>query len=133
VQDDLARLPFCYVTTTGRRSGRPHRIEIWFAAAPRNDRDTIYILAGGRERSDWVANLVADPACTVDIGDRRFAGRGRVVEGTDEDRPARTLVYEKYRADDDLEDWREEALPVAIDLSQAASKSTGSDRGPRKA
>ena len=23
---------YCYLTTTGRRSGRPHRIEIWYAA-----------------------------------------------------------------------------------------------------
>jgi len=24
--------PFLYLTTRGRRSGRPHQIEIWFAA-----------------------------------------------------------------------------------------------------
>jgi hypothetical protein len=31
--NDVEMLPaFCYPTTTGRRSGRPHTIEIWFAA-----------------------------------------------------------------------------------------------------
>jgi deazaflavin-dependent oxidoreductase (nitroreductase family) len=117
VDDTLRGEPFCYLTTTGRVTGRPHRIEIWFAAAP--DRETIYLLAGGRERSDWVANLQVDPACRVEIGGKVFAGRGRVVEGTAADRVARELVYEKYRHDDELEAWRESALPAAIDVTPA--------------
>ena len=115
MDEALAALPFCYVTTTGRRTGKPHRIEIWFAAAE-DERDTIFILAGGREQSDWVRNLVAEPACIVEVGAERFHGRGRVIEGGLDDETARRLVYEKYREDDDLEEWRNEALPVAIDL-----------------
>jgi deazaflavin-dependent oxidoreductase (nitroreductase family) len=114
----LADLSFCYVTTTGRVSGKPHRIEIWFAAAPAAD--TIYILSGGRERSDWVRNLVASPSCTVEIGADTFSGYGRVIEGTAEDPTARELVFEKYRRADDLERWRDEALPVAIDLKPSS-------------
>jgi deazaflavin-dependent oxidoreductase (nitroreductase family) len=116
MHEALAGLSFCYVTTTGRVTGRPHRIEIWFAAAPSSD--TIYILSGGRERSDWVRNLVASPSCTVELGAETFSGYGRVIERTEEDEPARRLVYEKYRRADDLETWRDEALPVAIDLKQ---------------
>jgi deazaflavin-dependent oxidoreductase (nitroreductase family) len=115
IHDALAELSFCYVTTTGRVTGKPHRIEIWFAAAP--DTDTIYLMSGGRERSDWVRNLIAGPTCTVEIGADSFRGHARVVEGTAEEEPARRLVYEKYRRDDDLDRWREEALPIAIDLS----------------
>jgi deazaflavin-dependent oxidoreductase (nitroreductase family) len=111
----LAALDFCYVTTRGRTSGRPHRIEIWFAASP--DSDTIFMLSGGRDRADWVRNLVASPRCTVEIGDARFVGYGRVIEGTDEDEPARTLVYDKYANGDDLASWRATALPIAIDLT----------------
>ncbi|MGZ6980465.1 MAG: nitroreductase/quinone reductase family protein, partial [Acidimicrobiia bacterium] len=48
---------YCYLTTTGRRTGQPHTIEIWFAV----DRGVVYLMAGGRERSDWVRNLVAHP------------------------------------------------------------------------
>jgi hypothetical protein len=29
--DDPGAEPFCYLTTVGRVSGRPHTIEIWFA------------------------------------------------------------------------------------------------------
>ena len=114
----LAALDFCYVTTTGRTSGRPHRIEIWFAAHP--EHDTIYMMSGGRERADWVRNLVASPRCDVEIGDARFVGYGRVVEATAEDEPARTLVHDKYAQGDDLAGWRATALPVAIDLAPAA-------------
>ena len=111
----LAALDFCYVTTTGRATGQPHRIEIWFAAPP--GRDTIFMLSGGRERADWVRNLVASPRCSVDIGDKTFVGYGRVIEATDDDELARTLVHDKYAQGDDLQSWRASALPVAIDLA----------------
>jgi deazaflavin-dependent oxidoreductase (nitroreductase family) len=97
----------------GRRSGQPRRIEIWFAAGSGG---TIYLLAGGRERAGWVRNLRASPAVVVEIGASRFDGTARVVEGTVEEQTARRLVYEKYRQDDDLDEWRDAALPVAIDL-----------------
>jgi deazaflavin-dependent oxidoreductase (nitroreductase family) len=115
VTRSLAAEEYCSLTTTGRRTGRPHRIEIWFAAAA-DERDTIYLLAGGRERADWVQNLRAHPAVRVDIGDRAFTGTARVVEGDSEEPSARRLVYEKYRTRDELEGWRDTALPVAIDL-----------------
>jgi deazaflavin-dependent oxidoreductase (nitroreductase family) len=113
--DDVAGEAFCYLTTTGRVTGEAHRIEIWFAAAP--GRDTIFMLAGGRERSDWVRNLLAAPTCTVEIGPHVFDGRAHVVEGADDEPLARDLVYEKYRHADDLDEWRDAALPVAIELT----------------
>jgi deazaflavin-dependent oxidoreductase (nitroreductase family) len=114
---EIAALDFCYVTTTGRTTGRPHRIEIWFAAHP--EHDTIFMLSGGRERADWVRNLVASPRCGVDIDGEQFIGYGRVIEGTDDDELARTLVHDKYAQGDDLASWRATALPVAIDLTPA--------------
>ncbi len=106
---------FCYVTTTGRRSGRPHTIEIWFGACE----DTLYALAGGRERADWVRNLQADPRVRVRLGDKEYAARARVVTPhTEEDARARQLLLQKYQAPgaSDLEAWARSALPVAFDL-----------------
>ena len=105
---------FCYVTTTGRVTGRPHEIEIWFAREA--DANTIYILSGGGDRSDWVKNIRATPVVTVRIGERTFEGSGRVVEGTDEDALARRLLEEKYGHTQDLTRWLRESLSVAIDL-----------------
>jgi deazaflavin-dependent oxidoreductase (nitroreductase family) len=105
---------FCYLTTTGRSSGRPHEIEIWYAA----DGDTLYLLSGGGDRSDWVRNLRADPVVTVRVGDTTHRATARVIDDPVEDRRARTLVFEKYqpRYAGDLEHWREASLPVAVDL-----------------
>ena len=90
---DRSTLDFCYLTTTGRVTGMPHRIEIWFAVYE----STVYLMAGDRDRSDWVRNLMADPEVTLELGDRKRASRARVVEaGTDEDALARRLLLEKY-------------------------------------
>jgi deazaflavin-dependent oxidoreductase (nitroreductase family) len=110
---------YCYLTTTGRRSGRPHRIEIWYAPSGH----TLYLLSGGGRASDWVQNLVADPAVLVEIGGAVRHGRARILDGGDEAERARALVFDKYapRSGDDLTGWRLRALPVAVDLADARS------------
>ena len=114
LHDRLADQDYCYITTPGRVRGRAHEIEIWFGARG----DTIYILAGGREKSDWVKNIRADPRVKVRIGRRPFDGRGRIVGAKREDALARKLVAGKYRPrySGDLDEWERTALPVAIDL-----------------
>ena len=109
---------FCYLTTRGRVTGAPHEIEIWFAL----DGDTMFMLAGGGERSDWVRNLQVDPAVTVRVRDVTHGATARVVvAGTDEDTRARSLVFEKYQPGNEgsLVSWRESALPVALDVRQS--------------
>lgn len=109
----IDREEFCYVTTVGRRTGKPHTIEIWFAA--RNA--TLYILAGGGDRADFVQNLVADPSAVVKIGEHAYRGTGRIVTERDELKIARELVPIKYaHREDGLEEWAQTALPVAIDI-----------------
>jgi deazaflavin-dependent oxidoreductase (nitroreductase family) len=107
---------FCYLTTTGRVSGRPHEIEIWFAL----DGTTLYMLAGNRERSDWVKNIQQQPRVRVRIRDQVFEGQGRVVdEAGDEAIRARELVgpkYDEWQPGQDKIGWTWESLPVAVDL-----------------
>ncbi|HET8944791.1 MAG TPA: nitroreductase family deazaflavin-dependent oxidoreductase, partial [Dehalococcoidia bacterium] len=88
----FAAEPFCYITTTGRVTGRTHEIEIWFGTSGA----TIYMLSGGGNRSDWVRNIAASPAVSVRIGPHEFEGRGRVVADPAEDALARRLLLEKY-------------------------------------
>ena len=104
---------YAYLTTTGRRTGKPHRIEIWFGVMD----GRVYMLAGGRDRSEWVRNLMAIPEVTVEIGGETHTGIARVVEaGTPEDGAARTLLVSKYREGNNLEEWGRTALPVAIEF-----------------
>ena len=110
----LAGEDFCYLRTVGRVTGKPHQIEIWFALAG----DTLYMLSGGRERSDWVRNLRRNPEVTVRIAGESFEGRARVVEDPEEDALARRLLVDKYeRTPGSLANWRRTALPVAVDLT----------------
>jgi deazaflavin-dependent oxidoreductase (nitroreductase family) len=110
----LADEDFCYLTTTGRVTGRPHEIEIWFAI----DGQTIYMLSDGRDGSDWVKNLRRTPRVTVRISDERFEGHARVVEDPGEDELARQLLIDKYESTPgSLSNWRRTALPVAVDLA----------------
>jgi deazaflavin-dependent oxidoreductase (nitroreductase family) len=114
VDPSLASESYCYLTTTGRVSGKPREIEIWFGL----DGDTLYMLSGGRERSDWVKNLTRDPEVRVRIRDQSLQGTARIVTDQEEDARARRLLLEKYTAgySGDLSDWGETALPVAVDL-----------------
>ncbi len=52
------------ITTTGRLSGEPRRIEIWmYAIAGR------YIITGTPGPRDWYANLMAEPGMTLHLPD----------------------------------------------------------------
>jgi deazaflavin-dependent oxidoreductase (nitroreductase family) len=106
---------YCYLTTRGRVTGTEHEIEIWYV----REGEVLYLLAGAGEQSDWVRNLQVEPSVQVRIDDVAYAARGRVVSDPEEDRHARTVVFEKYqpRNDGELVSWRERALPVAIDLA----------------
>src|SRR5215208_416995 len=115
--EDLMRLAgedYCYLTTTGRVSGKPREIEIWFGL----EGPTLYMLSGGRDRSDWVKNLRREPRVRVRLADRTFDGSARVVTDPEEDARARTLLFEKYSPgySGDLQDWRERSLPIAVNL-----------------
>jgi deazaflavin-dependent oxidoreductase (nitroreductase family) len=115
VERSLADEDYCYLTTTGRVSGEPREIEIWFGL----DGSTLYMLSGGQDRSNWVKNLTREPQVSVRIAERTWEGRARVVTDADEDARARELLLAKYepRYGGDLSNWRETALPIAVDLS----------------
>lgn len=51
------------LTTIGRRSGKPRRIEIWWFRI--GDR---FIITGTPGRRDWVANVGANPQVIVHVG-----------------------------------------------------------------
>lgn len=105
---------YCYLTTTGRRSGEPREIEIWFGL----EGSTAYMLSGGGNQSDWVRNLMSDSQVKVRIGENIFDGRARIVTNADEDARARELLLAKYSPSysGDLSEWGRTALPVAVDL-----------------
>jgi deazaflavin-dependent oxidoreductase (nitroreductase family) len=114
-QPALAAESYAYLTTTGRRTGQPREIEIWFALT--DDGATVWLLSGGGDRSNWVKNLRAEPEVRLRIGDVELPGRAELLEArSEEDARARDALFAKYRpgSSGDLEGWRVRALPVAI-------------------
>jgi len=81
----------CHLQTTGRTTGRPRTIEIWFAT----EGERVYLLAGGRHRAHWVRNLIADPRVRLRIGGVTIAGKARVIEGEVREDLARRLLAAK--------------------------------------
>lgn len=110
-----ADLDFCYLTTTGRRTGRARTIEIWFGL----DGDAVYLLSGGGDSAHWVRNLQADNKVTVKLGRKTYAGAARLVTEKAEAAKARRLLAAKYEAwtpGKRLSSWARNSLAVAIDL-----------------
>ena len=108
---------YCYLTTTGRVTGHPHEIEIWFG----HKDNTIYLLSGGGKKSDWVKNLLKNPSVTLRLGKQTFKATARIVEDNEEEMMTRNMLADKYnerKANGSLDNWARTALPVAIDLMQ---------------
>lgn len=113
----LAAEEFAYLTTTGRVSGKPHEVEIWFAI----EGETAYLMNGDSKHkaghADWVRNLRKQPAATLRIAGQTFDATARIVGEPSEDALARRILLAKYATPENpLEIWGRVAVPVALDL-----------------
>jgi deazaflavin-dependent oxidoreductase (nitroreductase family) len=63
-----------YLTTRGRKSGKPREIEIWFTHAD----EKFYVIAE-YTTSNWLQNLQADPAVQVRVAGSSFSAQARVL------------------------------------------------------
>lgn len=106
---------FIHLTTRGRKTGRPHRVELWFAA-----KDGRVYLSHEGEETDWMRNIRTNEEVSFEIAGRNFTGSGRYIEGdTEEAWTAKVTLYEKYygkAAKDVIEDWFSLSRIVSIEL-----------------
>jgi deazaflavin-dependent oxidoreductase (nitroreductase family) len=72
--NNLDREKFLYLTTRGRKSGKPREIEIWFTHVDGN----FYVVAE-YATSNWVVNLRANPAVQVRVAGESFSARARIL------------------------------------------------------
>lgn len=72
----MTRAQFLYLTTLGWKSGKEHRIEIWFVE--HNKR--YYIISERREDAHWVQNIKHNPKVSFSINDNLFKGTARIVD-----------------------------------------------------
>ena len=99
------------MTTTGRHTGQPREIEIWFT----RHAGRFYLVAERRERAQWVQNLRALPRVRARVGRRTFSAQARVIDARAEPKLARVvkaLSQKKYGWGDGL----------VVELTPAAAK-----------
>jgi deazaflavin-dependent oxidoreductase (nitroreductase family) len=73
------------LTTTGARTGLARTTPMMFHA----DGDRVLVMAsnaGARKTPDWYANLAANPAVQVEIGDESYAATASVLAGAERER-----------------------------------------------
>src|ERR1700758_4726336 len=63
----LAREPYLYLTTRGRKSGLPREIEIWFT-----ERDGRFYVIAEYATSNWIQNLRTHPEVQVRAAGKHF-------------------------------------------------------------
>jgi deazaflavin-dependent oxidoreductase (nitroreductase family) len=92
---------YLYLTTTGRITGKPREIEIWFVES----QSKLYILAEHLHETKWVKNIKRNPRVGVRLGRSSFEATARVLD-YNRDRKvwlaAQCLAREKYGWGDGL-------------------------------
>ncbi|MGE5274257.1 MAG: nitroreductase/quinone reductase family protein [Verrucomicrobiota bacterium] len=110
IREALRRNRTIDITTTGARSGRSRRIEIWAWL----DGETVY-LTGTPGRRDWYANLRANPGFTLHLkhgAEIEVPARARPIEDPKE----RRAVFERLRPAQ-VDAWTAGAPLVEVDFS----------------
>jgi deazaflavin-dependent oxidoreductase (nitroreductase family) len=108
VRLELADDPTVDITTTGRQTGLPRRIEIWML-----DVDGRFFITGTPGRRDWLANLLAHPSFVVHL--KRHAHVDLPARATPlEDAAARRTVLEHLNAS-----WYRTQEPLGVLLDSA--------------
>lgn len=102
-RDELADDPTIDITTIGRRTRQPRRIEIWML-----DVDGRFFITGTPGARDWLANLRADPRLVVHLKRRAHVDLDAIAEPVT-DEPTRRAVLEHlvatwYRTQTPLDD-----------------------------
>jgi hypothetical protein len=105
------------ITTIGRQSGQPRRLEMWF----HNLDGRIYI-TGTPGKRDWYSNMVAHPAFTFHLKESATAdlpAHARPITDPDERLLVLTPLLEKLGRADNMEAWMAESPLVAVSFDDA--------------
>jgi deazaflavin-dependent oxidoreductase (nitroreductase family) len=92
MEDDLvAAGRYVRIRTIGRHTGEPRDVTVGFVASEGGVPGDL-VVAAGEPEADWAMNLLADPRCTVRIGDAAFEAIAEPLDGPDHARAIRSLI-----------------------------------------
>ena len=116
VRDALAHDRTIDITTIGRKTGQPRRLEIWF----HNLDGALYITGLPGQRS-WYANLLAQPAFTFHLKGAMKAdlpAHARAITEPEERRRVLTAILARLNREAELGDWLERSPLVEVLLDE---------------
>jgi deazaflavin-dependent oxidoreductase (nitroreductase family) len=116
VRDALQRDRTVDITTTGRRSGEPRRIEIWI-----HHLDGSHYISGLPGRRGWYANVLARPDLMLHLKEGTRAdlpGRARPVTDPAERRALLTGLLAGIGRERDLEAWVTGSPIIEVELDE---------------
>ena len=61
---------FLYLTSKGWKTGRQHKIEIWFISYA----NKYYVISERKEKAHWVQNIMHDPRVLFTVNSKSFEG-----------------------------------------------------------
>jgi len=104
--------PALVLTTTGRKTGKPHDTALIFGA----DGDNCVVVAsmgGAPKHPVWYLNLVANPEVQVQVKGDRFTARARTAEGEERQRlwELMTGIWPNY---DQYQERTDRVIPVVV-------------------
>lgn len=88
-----ARRSTLRLTTSGRRSGKPHAVTIWFVVA---DDRRLYVQHARGPTADWFKNIRKNSAVQVDVGDGPMPASARELADPAEVARVLRLIRRKY-------------------------------------
>ena len=116
IREALGRDRVIDITTTGRTSGQPRRIEMWF-----HNLDGRVYLTGLPGPRDWHANVLANPGLTIHFKERviaDLAGRATPITEPNERRAILSRILAKLDRSGDLEAWEAGSPLVRVDFEE---------------
>lgn len=76
------------ITTSGWRTGRPREVVAGYVDEP----DGSLLVAAGDDDASWGQNLLAEPECVVESGERRFRAVAEPLSDDEHARAVRELI-----------------------------------------
>jgi deazaflavin-dependent oxidoreductase (nitroreductase family) len=107
---------FIHLTTIGRKTRKPHTVELWFAVRG----NSVYLSHEGKE-THWMKNIKKNGSVSFEIGGKNFVGNARLLDGrAEESWTAKVALYVKYYGEaskEIIEDWFSLSKLLAVERS----------------
>ena len=111
---EVADEKYIYLTTRGRRTGKLHMVELWFAVAG----GKIYLSHEGKY-TDWMKNILKDSRVEFRVGRMQFKGEARIIKDGEAFETGKYALYLKYygkASENIIDDWFSESAVIEITI-----------------